>query len=144
MAGRKTLAMTDRQFAALQVLWEHGPLTVRQLMEHLPRGDRQPYTTVLGLLQNMEKAGLITHHEEGSTYRYAAAVTRQEATGTLLRDFLTRFFRGSAEALVLGLVDTQELSADELREIEAKLNQASSTGARPGRTKGTSAGPRRR
>jgi predicted transcriptional regulator len=121
MAGRKTLALTDRQFAALQVLWQHGPLTVRQLMEHLPRGDRQPYTTVLGLLQTMEKAGLVCHEEEGQTYRYAAAVSREDATGTLLRDFLARFFRGSAEALVLGLVDSRELSADELREIERKL-----------------------
>jgi predicted transcriptional regulator len=128
MAGRKTLAITDRQFAALQILWEHGPLTVRQLMEHLPRGDRQPYTTVLGLLQNMEKAGLVTHQEEAQTYRYSPTVSRQEATGTLLRDFLRRFFRGSAEALVLGLVDTQELSPAELRDLEARLNRAPPTG----------------
>lgn len=139
MAGRKTLAITDRQFAALQIFWEQGPLTVRQLMEHLPRGDRQPYTTVLGLLQNMEKAGLVTHREEGLTYRYEPAVSRHQATGELLRDFLTRFFRGSAEALVLGLVDTQELRPEELREIEAKLSQAS-----PGESKSTSSAPRRR
>jgi predicted transcriptional regulator len=124
MAGRKTLAMTDRQFAALQVLWERGPLTVRQLMEHLPRGDRQPYTTVLGLLQNMERAGLVSHEEEGLTYRYRAAVSRQEATGRLLHDFVQRFFRGSAEALVLGLVDAEALTPEELRDIEARLNQA--------------------
>jgi predicted transcriptional regulator len=124
MAGRKTLALTERQFAALQVLWDHGPLTVRQLMEHLPGGERQPYTTVLGLLQNMEKAGLVTHQEEGTTYRYLAAVSRQEATRTLLRDFVARFFCGSAEALVLGLVDTDALSPKELREIEARLQAA--------------------
>jgi predicted transcriptional regulator len=125
MAGRKQLALTGRQFAALQVLWERGPLTVRELMEQLPRGDRQPYTTVLGLLQNMEKAGLVTHQEEGQSYRYAAAVSRQQATGDLLRDFVARFFRGSAEALVLGLVDTQELSSEELRAIERKLQAES-------------------
>jgi predicted transcriptional regulator len=130
MAGRKTLAITDRQFAALRILWEHGPLTVRQLMEQLPRGDGQPYTTVLGLLQNMEKAGLATHEEEGLTYRYAAAVSRDEATGTLLRDFVGRFFRGSAEALVLGLVDSQALAAEDLRDIEARLN-AETPGAAP-------------
>lgn len=123
MAGRKTLAITDRQFEALRILWEHGPLTVRQVMEHLPRGDRQPYTTVLGLLQNMEKAGLVRHQEEGLTYRYEPAVSQQEATSELLHDFLLRFFRGSAEALVLGLVDTEALSANELREIEAKLSR---------------------
>ena len=125
MAGRKTIAITDRQFAALRVLWDYGSLTVRQLMEHLPRGQRQPYTTALGLLQNMEKAGLVRHQEEGVTYRYEAAVSRQEGTSGLLRDFVARFFRGSAEALVLGLVDTQELSPKDLREIETKLNQAS-------------------
>jgi predicted transcriptional regulator len=121
MAGRKTLAMTDRQFAILQLLWEQGPRTVRQLMEHLPVGERQPYTTVLGMLQTMEKAGLVRHEEEGLTYRYTAAASRQAALGTLLRDFVTRFFRGSAEDLVLGLVDVNELSADDLREIEARL-----------------------
>src|SRR5262249_44957317 len=134
MAGRKTLAITDRQFTALRILWEHGPLTVRQLMEHLPRGDEQPYTTVLGLLQNMEKAGLVGHQEEGLTYRYEPALTRQEATGALLRDFVTRFFRGSAEALVLGLVDTQELSPKDLREIEAKLKASPNGRAGKGKT----------
>jgi predicted transcriptional regulator len=73
------------------------------------------------LLQNMEKAGLVTHEEEGATYRYLAAVSRQEATRTLLHDFLARFFCGSAEALVLGLVDADALSPKELREIEARL-----------------------
>ena len=123
MAGRKALALTERQFAVLQVLWERGPLTVRELLERLPGGDRQPYTTVLGLLQNMEKAGLVTHAEEGVTYRYAPAVTRRAATGELLRDFVARFFRGSAEALVQGLVDSEELSPEDLREIEARLGR---------------------
>lgn len=126
MAGRKTLAMTDRQFAVLRILWEQGPLTVRELMEYLPRKDRQPYTTVLGLLQTMEKAGLVTHREEGATYRYEPAVSQREATGTLLHDFLARFFRGSAEALVLGLVDARALSPAELRGIEARLKRAES------------------
>jgi predicted transcriptional regulator len=121
MAGRKTLAMTDRQFAILRLLWEHGPLTVRQLLERLPGGEQQPYTTVLGMLQTMEKAGLVSHESEGTTYRYQASVSRQKAVGTLLRDFMTRFFCGSAEELVLGLVDADELTPADLREIEAKL-----------------------
>jgi predicted transcriptional regulator len=121
MAGRKTLAMTDRQFTILRLLWERGPLTVRQLLELLPGGERQPYTTVLGMLQTMEKAGLVAHESEGTTYRYRASVSRQKAMGTLLRDFVARFFRGSAEELVLGLVDADALTAADLRDIEAKL-----------------------
>lgn len=127
MAGRKTIALTQRQFAALEVLWEQGPLTVRELQRRLPGGEHQPYTTVLGLLQNMERAGLLTHTEEGQTYRYAAAMSRQEATGRLLHDILHRFFRGSARALVLGLVDAEALTPRDLRAIEAQLNRSANS-----------------
>ncbi len=121
MAGRKGLAITERQFAVLRLLWTHGPLTVRGLMEHLPRGDRQPYTTVLGLLQGMEKAGLVDHEKQGITHRYRPLVSQTEGTSSLLSDFLARFFHGSAEQLVLGLVDAQELKPDELRAIEDRI-----------------------
>jgi predicted transcriptional regulator len=90
-------------------------------MEYLPRGDRQPYTTVLGLLQGMEKVGLVDHEKRGLTHLYRPAVSRQEATCSLLSDFLRRFFQGSAEQLILGLVDTEQLAPDDLRAIEARL-----------------------
>jgi predicted transcriptional regulator len=121
MAGRKTIAITDRQFGVLRVLWACGPLTVRELMEHLPRGDQQPYTTVLGLLQGMEKAGLVAHEKEAQTHRYRPTLTEREATKSLLSDFLGRFFSGSAESLVLGLVDARELDPETLKAIEARL-----------------------
>ncbi len=122
MAGRKVLAITERQYAVLRVLWERGPLTVRGLRELLPRGDRQPYTTVLGMLQGMEKAGLVAHEKEGLTHRYRPTVSRREATGSLLSDFLARFFHGSTEQLILGLVDAEKLAPDELRAIEARIS----------------------
>ena len=121
MAGRKTIAITDRQFGVLRALWACGPLTVRELMEHLPGGDRQPYTTVLGLLQGMEKAGLVAHEKEAQTHRYRPTLTEREATKSLLSDFLARFFHGSAERLVLGLVDARQIDPEALRAIEARL-----------------------
>jgi len=122
VAGRKTLAITDRQYQVLQILWDRGPLTVRELMQHLPRGERQPYTTALGLVQNMERQGLLGHEKEGVTHRYVPLVDRREMTGRLVKDFLNRFFGGSAEALVLGLVDAEALSPEELGELEARLS----------------------
>ncbi len=123
MPRRKQLAITERQFEVLTLLWEHGPLTVRELLDRLDRDHPLPYTTVLGLLQNMERAGLATHDLENQTHRYRAVLSREEATGTLLTDFVARFFRGSAERLVLGLVDAEQLSTDDLRQIEAQLAQ---------------------
>jgi predicted transcriptional regulator len=121
MPRRKQLPITQRHFEVLGLLWEHGPMTVRELLERLPSERPLPYTTVLGLLQNMERAGLAAHDVESQTHRYRALVSRQHATGTLLSDFIERFFRGSAARLVLGLVDAQKLSAADLREIEARL-----------------------
>src|SRR5262245_2990046 len=88
MAGRKQVAITERQFEVLRLLWEHGPLTVRELRERLPRGGELPYTTVLGLLQGMEKAGLVAHGAEAPAHRYRPLVSEREATGHLLGDFL--------------------------------------------------------
>lgn len=121
MGRRKQLAITERHFEVLCLLWEHGPMTVRELLAHLSRRRAVPYTTVLGLLQNMERAGLATHDVESQTHRYRALLSREQATGTLLSDFVKRFFRGSAEQLVLGLVDARQLSAADLREIESQL-----------------------
>jgi predicted transcriptional regulator len=145
MAGRKVLAITERQFAVLRVLWEHGPLSVRGLMEHLPRGDRQPYTTVLGLLQSMEKAGLVDHEKQGLTHLYRPTLSRREATGSLLSDFLAKFFHGSAEQLILGLVDSEELAPGDLRAIETRLAEArGGADARPQGAHSGAAGRRRR
>jgi predicted transcriptional regulator len=124
VAGKKTLAITDRQYQLLRVLWQCGPLTVRELLKKLPEGEQQPYTTVLGMLQNMEKAGLVIHDKEVVTYRYRPAVSEQDTNRKLLRDFVNRFFGGSVERLVLGLVDAEELRPEDLRELEASLSQA--------------------
>jgi len=139
MAGRKVLAITERQFAVLRVLWEHGPLSARGLMEYLPRGDRQPYTTVLGLLQAMEKAGLVDHEKQGLVHVYRPTVTRQQATGNLLSDFLAKFFHGSAEQLILGLVDAKALAPDELSAIETRLADAGDKEASQGQDQEASA-----
>ena len=121
MAGRKTLVLTDRQFEVLSQLWEHGPQTVRELLGRLSRDADLPYTTVLGLLQSMEKAGLVTHDAEKRTHRYRPLVSQAEATGNLLTDFLKRFFQDSAQRLVLGLVNARRLSPTDLQEIERRL-----------------------
>lgn len=126
MAGRKTLVLTDRQFEVLSQLWEHGPQTVRELLGRLSRDADLPYTTVLGLLQSMEKAGLVAHDSEKRTHRYRPLVSQAEATGNLLTDFLKRFFQDSAQRLVLGLVNARRLSPTDLQEIERRLELSES------------------
>jgi predicted transcriptional regulator len=128
MARRKQLAITERQFEVLNILWEHGPLTVREIRDHIEGRGREdlPYTTVLGLMQVMEREGLVAHDVETTTHRYRPLLTRQDGTSSLLTDFVQRFFRGAAKKLVLGLVDASQLSVEDLRELEERLKRGDS------------------
>lgn len=129
MVGRKPMAISERQFAVLRILWTHGPLTVREIAGHFSGREPIPYTTVLGLLQNMEKAELVDHVEEGTTYRYRPRVTEKRATKVLLKDFITRFFKGSSEALLHGLVSSDQVSIETLRALERELEEPSDEAA---------------
>lgn len=129
MVGRKTLTMTERQFQTLKLLWERGPLTVREFLEHLP--EDTPYTTALALLQNMEKANLVVADKDGPAHRYRAVPSAEQATGELLRDFARRFFGGSAQQLAAGLVDAGELTPKDLDELEAKLKTKAKSKTKP-------------
>ncbi len=123
MVGRKSSVINGREFAILKLIWEHGPLTVRQIREHLTTDDEIPYTSVLTLLQLMEAKGFLRHKREGKTYRYAARKTRQTMTRTLLRDFIARFFDGSPEALVMGLAESSQLDPEIWDELQAEVRK---------------------
>ena len=96
-------------------------MTVRDVRERLPRKKELPYTTVLGLLQVMEREGLVAHEVENQTHRYRPLLSRRQGTSRLLTDFVQRFFCGAAEKLVLGLVDACQLSPEDLRDLESRL-----------------------
>jgi predicted transcriptional regulator len=123
MVGRKTSVINGREFAILKLIWEHGPLTVRQIREHLTTDDEIPYTSVLTLVQLMEEKEFLRHKREGKTYRYSARKTRKTMTRTLLRDFIARFFDGSPEALVMGLAESSQLDPEIWDELQAEVRK---------------------
>ena len=125
MAGKSPSALSGREYAILKILWEHGPLTVREIRERLGAGgeDEIPYTTVLSLLQLMEKKGYVRHEADGKTYRYAAKVGKSKTTRLVIGDFLGRFFDGSVEALLMGLAESRELTPETWEKLHDKIKQ---------------------
>jgi len=125
---------TDAELAILQVLWDRGPSTVRQVFESL--ADRETgYTTTLKLMQIMSEKGLVRRDESARTHVYAAAVSRDKTQQHLVRDLLDRAFGGSAASLVMQALSSHPTSADERREIEQLIAEYK------GRSKGQSKGP---
>ncbi|HVC92633.1 MAG TPA: BlaI/MecI/CopY family transcriptional regulator [Pirellulales bacterium] len=121
MAGKKPSAISGREFGILKLLWESGPLTVREVRARLARDEEIPYTTVLGLMQLMEKKGYVRHEAVGKTYRYSASVRRRPTLRLVLRDFISRFFDGSAQSMVSGLAECSELNPEVWEQLQREM-----------------------
>ncbi len=124
MAGKRPLVINGREFAILKLLWDHGPLTVREIRSRLVDDENVPYTTVLSLVQLMENKGYLRHQAEGKTYRYSARMKRQTMTRRLLRDFIGRFFDGSPEALVMGLTESAVVDPETWELLQGNIRKA--------------------
>jgi len=109
---------TDAELAILQVLWTHGPSTVRHVHETLAAARETGYTTTLKLMQIMADKGLVSRDEARRTHVYTAAVSRDETQRQLVSDLMDRAFGGSAAALVMQALSAHATSPDELAEIQ--------------------------
>jgi predicted transcriptional regulator len=130
MAGKTPSALSGREYTILKLLWQHGPSTVREVRQRLADDERDediPYTTVLSLLQLMEKKGYVGHEADGKTYRYQARVPRSRTTGLVIRDFVSRFFDGSTEALLMGLAESPDVSPEMWEKLRSAIKQRRET-----------------
>lgn len=105
----------------LALLWERGPMTARQVLEAMPDGKQRAYTSVLSVLQAMERKGFVNHTSEGVTNVYAAQVTQEQALRPMLRDLVRNLFGGSPATAMQQLLDNVDVSDDELDAIESLL-----------------------
>jgi predicted transcriptional regulator len=117
----RTTRPTDTELAILQVLWEDGASTVRQVHERLAATRETGYTTTLKLMQIMAEKGLVTRDESARTHVYMASAPRGETQQQLVSDLVDRAFGGSAAALVMQAL-SHPASADEIVEIQRLIS----------------------
>ncbi len=110
------------ELAILQVLWNRGPSTVREVHETLSHNRTTGYTTTLKLMQIMAEKGLVTRDESNRTHIYEPAGNRDRTRQQLVRNLLDRAFEGSAKTLVMQALSANEASAEELKEIRKLLD----------------------
>ena len=106
------------EMQVLSVLWQRGASTVREVMEVMPDRKARAYTTILSVMQVMEKKGLLSHVTEGNTHVYQARVSRQKVTGPWLRSLVSQVFGGSTATTLQHLLAEQKVSREELDEIK--------------------------
>lgn len=114
---------TSGELAILQVLWDRGPSTVREVHEALPGDAVSGYTTTLKLMQIMAAKGLVERDETERAHVYRPALVEGEAKRQLAGELMDRVFGGSAAALVMGALAARPAAKEELDEIRRMLKQ---------------------
>ncbi len=112
---------TESELAILQVLWEHGPSTVREVQEELSR--QSGYTTVLKLLQIMYEKGLVDRRKDGRAHRYQPVIEKEKTQQEMLGKFTKQLFGGSMQQLIQRAITSEKLDRDDLNEIELLLQK---------------------
>jgi BlaI family penicillinase repressor len=122
MAARQ-YELGDAELEALKVLWDHGALTVREVLRHLHEaGRRVAYTTVQTLLNRLEQKGYVKSDKSEFAYVYRARLTRERLTRFRLKTLVKQLYDGAAGPLVLQLIRDEQFTADEVEELQQLID----------------------
>ncbi len=119
---KKLIKPTESELEILQVLWQKGEATVRDVHEVLAEHKDSGYTTTLKLLQIMHEKGLVTRNESNKTHIYQSAVSREKTQKQFLGKMIDGLYAGNPAALVLQALGNGKASKEELDEIQTLLN----------------------
>lgn len=123
MPRAKAPRPTDAELEILNVLWQRGPATVREVQEELRKSKpAMGYTTVLKLMQIMAGKNLVRRDERQRAHVYEARLAEEQTQAQLVGELLERAFKGSAKKLVLQALSSKKASAEELAEIRQMLD----------------------
>ena len=116
--------VTDAELAVLQVLWDRGDSTIRELTAELyPGGATSHYATVQKLLERLETKGCARRRRGSAAHVFSAAIGREQFLGQRLQDLADQLCEGSLAPLLSSLVRGRRLSASERRELDELVEE---------------------
>jgi BlaI family penicillinase repressor len=115
---------TRAQLEILQVLWKHGPSTVRFVNDQLnQQKESLSYTSTLKLMQIMHEKGMLQRDESSMTHIYSTQLEEGKTKGVVLKKFVDAMYNGSVKSLMLELLGNQKTSSRQWDKIKDLLNQ---------------------
>jgi predicted transcriptional regulator len=116
MARQKSQHLTPLEMEIMDVLWETGPANVQVVQQKLKR--ELAYTTVQTMLNILHRKGKVKRTLKDRAYFYRPSITREKAISKQVIDVIDRLFAGSAESLVMSLVETKHLTPEKLARLQ--------------------------
>jgi len=114
----------------MKVVWRLESATVRQVYEALLEKRHIAYTTVMTMMKILETKGFLKKRQEERAYVYTPAQPQKQVLGSMVREFVNRVFNGSAEPLLLHLVEDRHLTEKDLEEIRKVIRDTRKKGDR--------------
>ena len=122
MPRPKSENLTPLELEIMHVLWAEGPANVQVVQQHLPR--ELAYTTVQTMLNILHRKGKVKRTLKDRAYIYKPVVSRSQVLGQHVSDVVERLFGGSAESLVMNLVETSHLTPEKLAELARLIDES--------------------
>jgi len=123
MSSEITTKPTESELEILQILWEKGNCTVREVHEILTLNKEAGYTTTLKIMQIMHEKGLVKRDTSSKTHIYSALASQQKTQQHLVSKLIDNAFNGSAARLVMQALGNHTSSKDEIEAIKKYLNE---------------------
>ncbi len=121
----KKPVLTVQELEIMKVIWRSGASTVRDVYEALLEQRKIAYTTVMTMMNILEQKGYLRKSQKDRAYTYEATKPQKQVIRGMVREFVDRVFNGSAEPLLLHLVEDRQLSEGDLDEIRGLLRENS-------------------
>ncbi|MDU1905609.1 MAG: BlaI/MecI/CopY family transcriptional regulator [Dysgonomonas sp.] len=108
--------ITAKEEEIMNYFWSKGPLFVKELLDFYDE-NKPHFNTLSTIVRGLEEKGFLAHKTYGNTYQYYATVTEDEYKSGTLKNVISKYFNNSYLSMVSSLVNEEEISIDELREI---------------------------
>lgn len=109
--------------AVMDYVWTHGPCTSEDCREALSGTRPMKESTIRTVLRRLEQKGYVAHSLDGRTFIYRAAEARQNVAARAVKNIIDKFCGGSAEQLVIGMVDNKVIDSKQIERIARKIAQ---------------------
>ncbi len=113
---------TELELAILKILWENGQATVRQVRDALSPERDLAYTSVMTIMNIMVEKGYSERNKTGASFVYKAKVSQKDTTRGMLNDLVERVFDGSAAAVMVNLIESEEFNQDEIKKLREMID----------------------
>ncbi|HXR75872.1 MAG TPA: BlaI/MecI/CopY family transcriptional regulator [Bryobacteraceae bacterium] len=119
----RSKTLTEQELEIMKIVWDRGSATVRDVYETLLERRRVAYTSVMTMMNILEQKGHLKRKQVDRAYLYESTKPRAQVTRGMVREFVDRVFNGSAEPLLLHLVEDEKLTEKDLDEMKRLIRR---------------------